>query len=618
MNFPSANQARNAQSGPTRRTETAEDSASSDSGAEPHYSMLHSPGPAARQSRASDMQSSPYLAAMPQAGVRKCQHCDTYVYASNGICPECGEDLQLQPRLIRCSRCRQEANSELVICPHCARGLKAAPSRVWTVGAPAVLALLFAVVLVGRFSGMSLDSNLLNGALLNGAVGTSAASEPLLVMTPVPGSQATEAAAQSDVAQSDAAQADAVAIADPETGSPDGERADGDAGTTVQATVQDSAVVSATESTATGEVVTETTAPADAADGNDEAAAAALASAEAELDNLTQSELESRGIGGLAGIEQATATPAPTSTPTSTPASAPTRVPTATAMPTVTPVAAADEDTDTQDGDAGETSAGEELPGEELEVRAASALMPTPTPGSPEGAASSDDAVANVATDAQGDSTLVVDYTVQPGDTIIGIASRHGTTAEDILALNNMTEQDAQRMRAGDIVSVPDRRLSQRAVASATPVAGGTAATGDADDYRLAAPVLRSPGNGAVVECSNGGRLTWQPIPYMETTDSYLLHLGFVSGRESDGRERVTWVLAQPRPANITSWELDTALCSLAPSEYGRQWRWWVEAVAQVDGAQVDGGEVDEGGMNGETEAVSPPSSVWTFIWNRN
>ncbi len=70
------------------------------------------------------------------------------------------------------------------------------------------------------------------------------------------------------------------------------------------------------------------------------------------------------------------------------------------------------------------------------------------------------------------------------------------------------------------------------------------------------------------------------------------------SGVDGSGNEAVTWILAQPRPANRTSWDMDNDLCALAPQEFGRQWRWYVEVVDK----------------DGNT--VSEPSQTWGFSWN--
>jgi hypothetical protein len=92
----------------------------------------------------------------------------------------------------------------------------------------------------------------------------------------------------------------------------------------------------------------------------------------------------------------------------------------------------------------------------------------------------------------------------------------------------------------------------------------------------------------------------WQRVQFVKDSDRYLLHLGFVSGRQENGQERVTWVLAQSSPVTMTEWELDRALCDLAPADAERQWRWWVEVVDAT---------------SGESVSVSTPSEVRGFRW---
>ena len=92
--------------------------------------------------------------------------------------------------------------------------------------------------------------------------------------------------------------------------------------------------------------------------------------------------------------------------------------------------------------------------------------------------------------------------------------------------------------------------------------------------------------------------MAWGTVDFMMPTDEFVMHLGFVNSQDDSGNEAVTWVLNQQRPANRASWEMDPGLCGLAPQEFGRQWRWYVEIV-------------DEEGVT-----VSPSSETWGFSWN--
>lgn len=79
---------------------------------------------------------------------KRCPSCDTPVIYNQTVCAECGT--RLTPRLtkVRCRQCGQRATSDHVICPHCGRALRAAPSRLLTIGAPLLLvgALTLAII----------------------------------------------------------------------------------------------------------------------------------------------------------------------------------------------------------------------------------------------------------------------------------------------------------------------------------------------------------------------------------------------------------------------------------------------------------------------------------------
>ena len=113
--------------------------------------------------------------------------------------------------------------------------------------------------------------------------------------------------------------------------------------------------------------------------------------------------------------------------------------------------------------------------------------------------------------------------------------------------------------------------------------------------------MLRSPENGAAVQCGAGEQLAWAPVAFIQPDDVYVVHFGYVNGRDAGGAEQIVWVLAQPRPSNVTLWQLDDSLCGLAPFDYGRQWRWFVD--------------VAEKAADDTLNPVSPPSPTWGFAW---
>ena len=89
-------------------------------------------------------------AQIPSWGAKRCPSCYTVVLHNQVVCAECGT--RLVPRLtrVRCLRCGRHATTDHVICPHCGRNLRAAPSRLLTIGAPALLVGALAIALVAR------------------------------------------------------------------------------------------------------------------------------------------------------------------------------------------------------------------------------------------------------------------------------------------------------------------------------------------------------------------------------------------------------------------------------------------------------------------------------------
>jgi LysM repeat protein len=179
-------------------------------------------------------------------------------------------------------------------------------------------------------------------------------------------------------------------------------------------------------------------------------------------------------------------------------------------------------------------------------------------------------------------------YQVRRGDTLVGIAQRYNVSLDELMAFNSIGAREVTRIMPGRMLMIPVPTPTPLPTATPSPI-------------RLAAPAPVSPEDGAQLDCLREERLQWERVQYVKDSDKYLLHLGFVSGYGEDGGERITWVVAQQRPVTVVEWTLDPALCSLAPQAYGRQWRWWVEVVADVEGALMP---------------VSPPSPLWGFSWN--
>ena len=213
------------------------------------------------------------------------------------------------------------------------------------------------------------------------------------------------------------------------------------------------------------------------------------------------------------------------------------------------------------------------------------------------------------------EAPLTQRYTIRAGDTFMVIAGRFGISTAALQSANGFSDEQIRLLSPGQELIIPlDSGSGSSAAALATTATASPAVaqtktpaptaiptsipTATTSPLRLDAPVLRSPENNTVVSCQSNGVLAWESVNFVTPTDEYVMYLGFVNNIDAAGNEGVTWVLNQRRPANRTSWEMDPDLCGLAPQEYGRQWRWYVEIV-------------DEGDV-----VVSPSSETWGFSWN--
>lgn len=533
----------------------------------------------------------------------------------------------------------------LVICPHCGRELIEAPARWVLWGIPALLVLLFLILLASRWNSLRPVTWL--GTQV--AAGLQLVDELSATMDPnVAGESTTLPAEEESLAEDGNAKGDEttlvalveeppsdppveavvvvpagenppVAAHDPSptpVATPTAEATATEVPPTATATPPPTATATALP-TATDTPTAEPTATESPPTATSPATAAATTAVTSALALLLPTLTPTRPITPppIAAFTQpvraatsrlATATQTPTATeppPTPTATPPPTATPTATNTPEPTPTPVPLRTHRIQSGDtlsaigarygvavdaimAANNLTAQDIyrlrPGDELVIPdggtgaaavAAAAAPPTPT-------------------------TPPRTYTVQAGDTPIAIANRMGVTVDALLAANNLTLDDARRLRTGQVLVVPGS--SQPAAAAAAP-ANPVAPSSGQQAIRLEAPRLRSPENGAEVSCSGVTSMAWLPVEFMRESDQFLLHLGFVNGVGTDGRETITWVLEQVQASNNTLWAMDTGLCGLAPQQFGRKWYWYVEVIETANAARV---------------RVSTPSEVWTFSWN--
>lgn len=513
----------------------------------------------------------------PTVGTHQCPNCGAWAPTGSSVCGECGTRLQRKPQKIRCRVCGNQAQASLVICPHCGRELHPAPSRVLSWGAPALLVLLFLLVLLQRWESGNPLSWVQTGFTQGRTWLTSAAErlDPQITISTLP----------ADIT-ADAPTNDLPAV-------PASEQENTFAAPLNSNTTSEQTPVTSSENAAApaGDAPTAT---------SDQAATRIAALAVVTLTTTVDT---------VPATATAVPTPQPTATPTLPPPTAtdvpPTPEPiasatptnpstlTATRQPTLSAIVQALPVVTTADA---VTAANTEA--RKSQTTTVTILQPTAT---------------DIPTPSATATTAPLTYEVQPGDTPLGIAEQFGISVDELLALNGLSVNDARRLRVGQVLTIAaaapptatpaPTATTASATASPTPTPTATPAATNTPQptTRVDAPMLRSPENGSSLSCSSNNALIWLPVAFVRNSDQYLLHLGFLNGYSADGSEQVTWILEQLRPANVTLWDLDEGLCGLAPQAAGRQWRWYVEVV--------------EPAGNG-WQPVSPPSAIGSFSWN--
>ncbi|MFN3980608.1 MAG: LysM peptidoglycan-binding domain-containing protein [Caldilinea sp.] len=554
---------------------------------------------------------SPTSGELRSAATRPCPTCGAPASINASICPTCGDSLPSRNKQIRCRRCGGKASAVLVVCPHCGRELQPAPPRLLTWGAPLVLVAFFGAVLFAQMGGASplawSQRQIERVATFVGNIGDQLQLDLSITTEPLEENfieRSSQPSQPQEVADADGV-TDALALSENEG----------------VENSEPSLDAEATPEPAEESAPLPTEAPTEAP-------------TETPVDTPTSAPTSTEA--------------SPTETPTEAPSSTPISTPTVRASGGVTPsVVTANT--------ASITATTPTTP----EVQAALAL-PTPTPPAPtatpkihriragdtlfEIALANDVSLAallaangltedDVYTIQPGDEIIIPDpnatieppatatptpaptrdsitHTVQPGDTLMAIGLRYGVNLQRILDANGMTLAQARTLRPGQELIIPgDAPLTstptntptpQPTLAITIPTATPTSAA-RTSATRLDPPTLRAPENRVSVKCGAGEQLVWNAVPFIQPTDVYVVHLGYVNGRDANGVDQIVWVIAQQRPSNVTLWQLDDALCGLAPLEYGREWRWYVD--------------VAERSADGTLTSVSLASELWSFTW---
>jgi len=192
-------------------------------------------------------------------------------------------------------------------------------------------------------------------------------------------------------------------------------------------------------------------------------------------------------------------------------------------------------------------------------------------------------------------------YTIKDGDTVISIATLFGSTVQDILAVNGLSENDI--IRPGDtlvvpVEDIPDDVLEAGDGAETAPVEASEVPENSGDGGEEGAiyiePRLTGPANRAVIPREDPVLLRWVSVDLLAPNEWYVLQIYPTEGA------------VQPVPTVWTKGTSHRLDAELAPPE-GRSASYaWQVSVARVL-PQPDGSR--------QLEAASPPSLVRTFTW---
>jgi LysM repeat protein/predicted nucleic acid-binding Zn ribbon protein len=185
-------------------------------------------------------------------------------------------------------------------------------------------------------------------------------------------------------------------------------------------------------------------------------------------------------------------------------------------------------------------------------------------------------------------------YTVATGDTVISIATRFGSTVQDILNANGLSADDV--IRPGDELIVPVRDVPDEVTSAAPPVApeAQTSPATGPDSAIYIEPRLVGPPNRTTLSRNEAALLRWVSVDVLAPNEWYVLMV-----YPTDGAAQVVpsiWTKA-------TSHRLGA---EYAPPEGESATYSWQVSVVRV---------IDDGSGTRQLEAASPPSALRSFTW---
>jgi len=193
---------------------------------------------------------------------------------------------------------------------------------------------------------------------------------------------------------------------------------------------------------------------------------------------------------------------------------------------------------------------------------------------------------------------LTSTYEVEPGDTLLGIASRFHVDVDELILVNKV--EDPARLQAGQELIIPLGTPTPEP--TATPEPSATPTPGPP----YAAPALLSPPDGEVFTGSDAQVvLSWASVGVLKDDEWYVVRLW-------RGEGETKRLAADPVWTRATAWTVPSALWpgqETADSE--SVFHWDVTVMRRTGG----GGEFGIAAASEEGEAQSTASEVRSFVW---
>lgn len=181
-------------------------------------------------------------------------------------------------------------------------------------------------------------------------------------------------------------------------------------------------------------------------------------------------------------------------------------------------------------------------------------------------------------------------YTVLDNDTISTIAGKFGSTADEILALNNLAQSDI--IRPGQLLKIPIRQAPSELFSPSSAVSGtvDTAANAQAGNVVHPAPNLTGPPNDSTIPITETVLLRWVSVDILAANEWYVVQIIPVAG--SAKVLNTVWTKSN-------SHRIDPNLAPAAGDS--ATYRWQITIVRVASGNQL--------------QAASPASESRQFIW---